>query len=95
MSTTRPASVQILRWHRMVGVGGQFGFHLTLLHEHTRRTSTVEFIGSVYGVPGPILMRLQGGIQTWVDFPERFGDTFGREWIRRFYGLDTTPEVSA
>lgn len=45
-------------------------------------TSTVSFVGSVYG--GPVVYISSDGHQTFVTDPSRFG-TFGPEWVRRFF----------
>lgn len=48
-------------------------------------TSTVSFVGSIYG--GPVLMLTEGfpeGI--WVRDSGRYGDKFDPEWIKRFFG---------
>lgn len=49
-------------------------------------TTVVTFQGSS-GVdsPGPVLMIASSGIQTFVDEPSRFGDTFGPKWVERFF----------
>lgn len=45
---------------------------------------TVTFVGSCYGAPGPVVMCL-GQTQTFVTDPGRYGDTFGEDWVRRFF----------
>ena len=44
----------------------------------------VEFIGSPYGTPGPVLV-LMDGMSVRVSDPARFGDRFGPGWVRRYW----------
>lgn len=46
-------------------------------------TSTVSFVGSIYG--GPVVMVTAGFPEgVFVTDPDRFGE-FGPEWVRRFF----------
>lgn len=66
------------------GVAGQIAYSVDVTYPD-EPTSTVTFVGSVYGPP--IVMVLPSGVQTFVSNPERYG-TFGPEWVRRFFTKD-------
>ena len=68
-----------------VGLAGQVSITV-----HTRWESgdmVTAFVGSRYGSPGPIIM-IMGEAQIVVDAPERFGERFDAQWVRRFYESD-------
>jgi hypothetical protein len=50
------------------------------------KPSRVEFVGpsASIGGSGPVVMITEGGQQTRVTDPSRFGD-FGPSWVRRFF----------
>lgn len=76
-----------------VGIAGQVLYvaittYRGVSHETGERwvqKSATTFVGTSYGTPGPVVMILESGAQSTVEYPEDFGDTFGKEWIRRFY----------
>jgi len=69
---------------RRSGIAGQFSVigDVTYPGEPTR---VVEFVGSVYG--GPVVGIFDGGPQTFISAPDRFGDfaTEPVDWFRRFH----------
>lgn len=46
--------------------------------------SRYVLVGTEYGTPGPVLMESADLGSVFVDSPERFGETFGRQWVERF-----------
>ncbi|QWY81394.1 hypothetical protein SEA_RIZWANA_97 [Arthrobacter phage Rizwana] len=68
-----------------VGIAGQ-----VMVTAHVRMESgdmVTGFVGSMYGSPGPVIM-IMGEAQIVVDAPERFGERFNSQWVRRFYESD-------
>ncbi|ALY10635.1 hypothetical protein FDH86_gp100 [Arthrobacter phage Tank] len=70
-----------------VGIAGQVS-----VTTHVRMTSSgtehvTGFVGSRYGSPGPVIM-IMGHAQIVVVEPERFGQRFDAQWVRRFYDSD-------
>jgi hypothetical protein len=74
---------------KTAGVAGQVQYTAVLSYPEEDGYSTVSFVGSCYGEPGPVLMiteatAAEGGV--FVTEPGRFGSKFGPEWVRRFFG---------
>lgn len=67
---------------RRSGVAGQVGFDVVT--DHDGEQSTLGFVGNTAGGPGPVVMILPSGYQTFVNDPGRFGETFGQDWVKRF-----------
>ena len=63
------------------GVAGQVSYSVPVTYED-EDTHDVTFVG--YRDGGPVVMILEGGAQTFVTDPGRFG-TFGPDWVRRFF----------
>ena len=72
-------TVTNIRKHK--GIAGQFSVTATVQYP-CESPDTIEFVGSTYG--GPVVMVTNGGNQTFVTNPERFGK-FGTEWVKRFF----------
>lgn len=78
---------------RYDGVAGQVAYSVDVTtstyphNEDEGETVTDEsthiVLGSTYGSPGPVFA-IVGGMQTYVDSPARFGDTFDAAWAYRF-----------
>lgn len=69
---------------RQAGIAGQISYSVPVTYSD-EPTSTVQFVGSVYG--GPVVM-VTPASQTFVTDPNRFGK-FGPEWVRRFFGKES------
>lgn len=76
---TAPTVTKIVRHN---GVAGQFSLQATVVYPG-QDPQIVEFVGSSYDGPGPVLMVTDAG-HHWVDDPGRFG-RFGTAWVRRFF----------
>lgn len=74
---------EVLSLKRTDGIAGQIQYDVTVRYESG--TYQHRLIGSAYGTPGPVFVIFEGGAQVRVDSPQRHGDTFGAEWVRRFY----------
>lgn len=66
------------------GVAGQFSYTANVRYPN-EETSTVEFVGSVYG-GAPILI-MGNGSQVYVRYSPRFTDfeTLNPQWVRDFF----------
>lgn len=49
---------------------------------------TVTFVGTFYGNPGPVVVIDKTWGQQNVRYPARYGESFGPEWIRRYFGVE-------
>lgn len=67
------------------GVAGQVAYSVVVTYPG-ESPILATFVGSTYGAPGPVVAVMPSGRQTFVTSPERFGPTFGPEWVRRFFG---------
>lgn len=78
----------ITKIHREIGVADQTAFHVTVTYPDI---DTTERRATFVGRPGlqyaPVVLITETWGQVFVDSPGRFGVPFGREWIRRFYGV--------
>lgn len=71
------------------GIAGEVSRIANVIFPGTTITRAVEFRGSTYGAPGPILMWMHADprAREWrVDAPERFGERFDNDWVCRFFG---------
>lgn len=76
---------------RSTGIAGQVAYTVvvtdrTYPHEEGETVtdeSTLTFIGSIYGEPGPVVAVI-GGHQMHVYEPSRFGHVFDSRWAYRF-----------
>lgn len=64
------------------GVAGQIAVSALVTYPD-EVPAPLTFVGSVYG--GPVTLIDQRGFQYNVSDPGRFGDTFGVEWVKRFF----------
>ena len=69
---------------RLSGIAGQITYSAVVEYPG-EGCHGVAFVGSTYGAPGPVVMVTEAHTQTFVVNPGRFGDTFGPEWVRRFF----------
>jgi hypothetical protein len=70
---------------RHAGVAGQLAYSVSVAYPG-EAASVVTFTGSVYGMPGPVVMVTPGNPRgVFVTAPERFGETFGPSWVRAFF----------
>ena len=70
------------------GIAGQSAVNATVLYEFTDGSTEevqAQFVGSMYGTPGPVVVMLESGAQFFVDDPARFGGSFGVNWVIEFY----------
>ena len=80
---TRPTLGRIVRH---AGIAGQLAYSVSVTYPG-ERASVVTFTGSVYGAPGPVVMVTPGNPRgMFVTDAGRFGEKFGPEWVRRFFG---------
>lgn len=69
---------------RATGIAGQLAYTARVQYDG-EPVSTVAFVGSLYGSPGPITMLTESGMQTYVTDAGRFGPSLSPEWVRRFF----------
>lgn len=75
---------KIVDIHRRNGVAGQVAYRVTVDHgPDNGGQTTCELVGSTYGSPGPVVMITS--VQSFVTDPGQYGETFDRDWIRRFF----------
>jgi hypothetical protein len=72
----------IHRLKRQSGIAGQFEITATVEYPGEGERE-VTFVGSTYGVDGPVVM-ISDGRQTFVSDPGRFGE-FNEAWVRAFF----------
>lgn len=77
---------RIVKVHIAHGVAGQVAITVGVDHgPDFGGIDDVTFVGSAFGTPGPIVLVSHAFGQTFVTNPGRFGETFGEDWVRRFY----------
>lgn len=64
------------------GIADQVFYRVTV-HYGYGPAINVIFVGSLHG--GPIVMVTEGGVQTFVQNPRRFGAYLTETWVRNFY----------
>lgn len=79
MSDPKPVLVSL---RRQYGVAGQEAWMAEV--DYGGETSYVQFVGSPFGAPGPVIMIVNEN-QTFVTAAGRFGERFGRKWIEAFF----------
>lgn len=79
-----PATVHNVQ--RMNGPADTVAYQATVTHseEGDEITHYRTFSGFTYGTPGTVMLLCEPVAQR-VARPERFGDRFNEEWVRRFY----------
>ena len=50
--------------------------------------NVVTFVGSFYGTPGPVTVITDLWGQQNVTNAGRYGDSFGPDWVRRYFGVE-------
>lgn len=78
----------ILKLQKDRGVAGQVAYTVTVQYEGDEEPYTGRFIGSTYGAPGPVVLELSSGMQTFVTDSGQYGSTFDEAWVRRFFGQE-------
>lgn len=90
--------MRIVELTKSEGVAGAVMFTVTGATDADDQTPdyfTHQFVGSIYGAPGPVVLVLGSGMQTTVIQPERFGVRFDEDWVRRFYTDFSAEETTA
>lgn len=76
---------EVSKIHRADGVADQVTFTATVEYAH-EGPKLVQFVGSRHGAPGPVYMIMEESVlNTWVVRPQRFGDTFDKAWVQKFF----------
>lgn len=63
---------------------GQYSLSVSVTYPGDRARK-VAFVGSECGAPGPVLMMLENGFQSFVTDSARYGTKLDRSWVRNFF----------
>lgn len=79
-------SPTILDLKRKDGIAGQIAYMALIQYPDEIESRQVQFIGSTYGNPGPVVMVTAANLDGHaVTEPSRFGDSLNAEWVERFF----------